>query len=311
MPIKDQMMTGLMLLSLATAGILPTGGASAREADAPAPANTAAPCDRACLAGLITSYVDALAAGDPSKLPLAPRTRFTEDSQEMKLGEGLWKSVTGKGTFRQYYLDTTRRIAAAHVEMLEGKSPVLLSLVLHVEGNRIAGVETLVQRFTPNSRFQPKVLGSPVKGMNTPVPKSGKQSRSSMIATALSYTEGLRIGNFTDAGTPFADETYRVENGVVTAGEGCGRSDCGMYAQNIFVHPAILASVAAVDEEQGIVLLWMNFGDTGSYEPGNALLTFEAFKVWGGQIHSINAFLTTRPKALGRAWPSSDPVRRP
>lgn len=305
MRIKDHLATVLPALTLA--GLPFAHMAQAQTASA----TSAAACDRACLSGLINSYVDALAAGDPSSLKLAARARFTEDSQDIKPGEGLWKSVTGKGGFRQDYLDTRKQIAAAHVEMREGKNPVLLSVVLHVEGARIAGVETLVQRFTPSSRFQPKVLGAPIKGMNDPVPASGKLSRRAMIDTALTYTEGLRVGNFTDAGTPFAKETYRVENGVVTAGEGCGRADCGLYAQNIFVHPAILASVAAVDEEQGIVLLWMNFGDTGSYEPGNALLTFEAFKVWGGQIHSINAFLTTRPQALGRSWPSSDPVRRP
>ena len=46
-----------------------------------------------------------------------------------------------------------------------------------------------------------------------------------------------------------------------------------------------------------------------SYEPGRALVTFEGFKVWGGQIHSINAFLTTLPQATSRAWPSADPIR--
>jgi len=307
MRIGHHVRLGFRAMALACASLVLAGAMAVRAADAQA---TAA-CDRACLTGLLTSYIDALAAGDPSKLPLAARARFTEDSQDMKPGEGLWKSVTGKGAFRQDYIDLRKQVAASHVEMREGKNPVLLSVVLHVEGGRIAGVETLVQRFTPNSRFQPKVLGSPIKGMNDPVPAGGKQSRQSMIETALTYTEGLRVGNFTDAGTPFATETYRVENGVVTAGEGCGRADCGLNAQNIFVHPAILASVAAVDEEQGIVLLWMNFGDTGSYEPGNALITFEAFKVWGGKIHSINAFLTTRQQALGRSWPSSDPVRRP
>lgn len=99
-----------------------------------------------------------------------------------------------------------------------------------------------------------------------------------------------------------------MENGVITGGDGCGRADCGLYAQNIFVHPGIIASVAAVDEENATVLLWMNFGDTGSYAPGNALITFEAFKVWDGKIHSINAFLTTLPQAVGRAWPSEDPL---
>ena len=43
-----------------------------------------------------------------------------------------------------------------------------------------------------------------------------------------------------------------------------------MYEQNIIVHPSIIASVAAVDEENGTVLLWMNFGHTGNaYGEGN------------------------------------------
>lgn len=274
-------------------------------------ATEAASCDRACLTGLLTQYIDGLARGDHSNLSLADRFRFTENSQALDLGEGLWKSVTGAGGFRQDYIDTTKQIAASHVEMREGKNPVLLSVVLHTQGGKIAGIETLVQRFNPSSRFQPRVLGGPIKGMNDPIPAGQRQSRESMIRTALTYTEGLRVGNFTDAGTPFADDTYRVENGVITAGEGCGRDDCGLYTQNIFVHPAILASVAAVDEENGTVLLWMNFGDTASYEPDYALFTFEAFKVWGGKIHSINAFLNTQPESVARFWPSTDPLPRP
>jgi hypothetical protein len=102
-----------------------------------------------------------------------------------------------------------------------------------------------------------------------------------------------------------------VENGVITAGGGCGRADCGMYAQNIILHPGIIASVAAVDEENGVVLLWMNFGHTGnSYGEGNALVTFEAFKVWDGQIQSILAFFKGLPLATARFWPSEDPVPR-
>jgi len=301
MRIISRLGAALSLFALAmTGGVAPAAAAPQAAASAQ--------CDCACLSGLITRYVDALLAGDPATLPLAQRFRFTEDSAELKLGEGLWKSVTGKGGFRQDYIDTTKQIAAAHIELREGKNPVLFSLVLHVEGGRIAGIETMVQRFNPSSRFQPKVLGSPIRGMNDPVPANRRQSREAMIRTALTYTEGLRVGNFTDGGTPFATDTYRVENGMVTAGEGCGRADCGLYAQNILTHPAILASVAAVDEENGTVLLWMNFGDTGSYEPGHALITFEAFKVWGGEIHAINAFLRTQPQATARFWPSSDPI---
>ncbi len=272
---------------------------------AAAPA-AAADCDRACLGDMITRYVDALVAHDPSTLPLADKVRFTEDARDLKLGEGLWKTVTAKGSFRHDYLDTHRQVAAAHVELREGTMPVLYSVLLHIQDGKIGGIETLVQRITPDSRFQPTELGGPVRGMDDPIPAGKRQSRAEMIATALTYTEGLRIGNFTDGKTPFAKETYRVENGMITAGEGCGREDCGLYSQRIIVHPSILASVAAVDEEKGVVLLWMNFGHTGSYGEGNALVTYEAFKIWGGEIQSINAFFAMLPIATPRYWPSSD-----
>ncbi len=266
-------------------------------------------CDRACLAGMITKYVDALVEHDPSKLPLDENIRFTEDTKELKIGEGLWQSVTAKGEFRHDYLDTEKQIAATHILLHEDETQVLCSALLYVKNGKITGIETLVQRVTHESRFQPTELGAPVRGMNDPVPEGRKQSRESMIKTALTYTEGLRIGNFTDGGTPFAPEAYRVENGVITAGEGCGRADCGMYSQRIMLHPSIIASVAAVDEENGVVLLWMNFGHTGSaYGEGNALVTFEAFKVWGGEIHSINAFFRGLPVATARFWASSDPI---
>jgi hypothetical protein len=273
------------------------------------PVAAAGACDRACLGGLITRYVDALVARDHSRLPLAANVKVTEDSKAIKLGEGLWKTVTAKGSFRHDYLDTAKQVAASHVVVLEGQTQALLSVLLHMKDGQIAGIETLVQRINTDSRFQPTELDKPVRGMNDPVPAGKKQSRREMIKTALTYTEGLRVGNFTDGGTPFAPGTYRVENGVITAGPGCGRADCDMYAQNIMLHPSIIASVAAVDEENGTVLLWMNFGHTGSsYGEGNALVTFEAFKVWGGQIHSINAFFKGLPVATARFWPSSDPV---
>ena len=291
------------LLRAAALAVLGTGllGISGTSAAAQA-------CDRACLAGLVTQYVDALVAHDSSKLPLGENARFVEDSKGVKLGDGLWKTATAKGEFRQDYLDTKKQVAATHVVVMEGQNPALCSILLHVQDRKIIGVETLIQRITKDSRFQPTELGKPIRGMNDAVPAGKRQSRESMIKTALTYPEGLRVGSFIDGGTPFATETYRVENGVVTAGGGCGRGDCGMYAQNIMVHPSIIANVAAVDEENGVVLLWMNFGYTASYGEGNSLVTFEAFKVWGGQIHAINAFFRPLPVGTGRYWPSSDPL---
>lgn len=268
----------------------------------------AAECDRACLGDLVTQYIDALVARDPSALPLAGDVRFTENGTTQELGKGAWATVTGKGSFRHDYLDTAKQVAAAHVELREGDNPVLYSLALHVEDGKIAGIESIVHRVTPDAVFQPKVLGEPVRGMGDPVPAGTRMSRQDMVEMALRYTEGLRIGNFADANVPFAPETYRVENGVITAGEGCGREPCGMYEGRIMVHPGIIPSVVAVDEENGTVLLWMNFGYTGSYGENRVLVTFEAFKVWGGAIHAISAFFDFLPIGTSRFWDSSDPV---
>jgi hypothetical protein len=52
-------------------------------------------------------------------------------------------------------------------------------------------------------------------------------------------------------------------------------------------------------------------GDTNSYDPGNALVTFEAFKVWGGEIHAINAFFRIRKRsAAGRPGVGRVPLRK-
>lgn len=267
----------------------------------------AADCDRDCLEGMITNYVDAMVAHAPSRLRLAANVRFTEDSQELKLGEGLWKTVTKKGNFRQDYIDLKKQIAASHVMLFEGDTTVLYSVALHVANRKIAEIETLVDRVTAESRFKPDMLNKPLAGMNDPVPAVKRMPRAEMIRTALLYPAGLRIGSFVDAKTPFAKEAYRVENGTFVVGAGCPRANCSdILGQKIMLHPDVKPSVAAVDEENGIVLLWMNFGNTHSYGPGNALVTFEAFKVWGGEIHAVNAFFRILPKDTQRGWPSAE-----
>lgn len=294
-----------MLSRITAPMLLLLAGQMAHAASTPA-------CDRACLAGLITQYADAVVAHDHTRLPLTEDVRYTEDTRLAKLGEGLWQSITAREPFRQDYLDVRKQIAAAHLHLREGDDHVLLSVVLHTRDRRIAGIETLVQRLTPESRFQPRELVRPVRYMNDPVPPEQRQSREEMIRIALTYTEGLRVGSFIDAGTPFAPHAYRVENGVITSGEGCGQADCGMYTQRQIVHPGIIPSVAAVDEEMGIALLWMNFGYTGpsSIGEGRAWVTFEAFKIYGGKIHSVLAFFPPLPMSTSRFWPSADPVPR-
>jgi hypothetical protein len=61
--------------------------------------------------------------------------------------------------------------------------------------------------------------------------------------------------------------------------------------------------LAAVDEELGIVLFRLDFGNTGNYGAGNALTTFEAFKVYGGQIHAVEAFIRIMKENTPSGWP--------
>jgi hypothetical protein len=265
----------------------------------------ALPCTRPCLRHMITMYVDAMVAHSPDQLPLTSDVRFTEDSHELKLGEGLWKTVTAKGNFRQDYVDQKRQIVASQVELFEGETQVLYSVVLRIVNRQIAGIETLVFRVPADSKSKPDHLAQSLPIMNDPVPAVGRMSRAAMVETALRYTEGLRVGSFVQADTPFAPEAYRLENGIRTAGGGCTTSaNCDPKTQKIMLHPDIKASVAVVDEQAGIVLLWMNFGDTHSYGPGRALVTFEAFKINDGSIHAISAFFGFLPKETERGWPS-------
>jgi hypothetical protein len=264
-------------------------------------------CTRYCLQHMMTVYVDAMLAHDPARMPLAADVRFTEDSHELKLGEGLWKTISAKGGFRQDYVDERSQIIASHMTLLEGNTQVLYSAVLRVADRKISGIETLVYRVPTDAKNKPEHLDQPLPLMNNPVPAAHRMSRDAMIKTALRYEEGLKVGSFVKADTPFAPEAYRYENGIKYAGQGCTTtSTCDIKTQTIMLHPDIKPSVAVVDEQAGIVVLWMNFGDTHSYGPGRALVTFEAFKIYGGSIHGINAFLAYLPKETERGWPDNN-----
>jgi hypothetical protein len=75
-------------------------------------------------------------------------------------------------------------------------------------------------------------------------------------------------------------------------------------------HPDISYRIAAVDEEMGNVLFRLDFGNTKAYGPGNALTLFEAFKIYGGQIHAVEAFMHTMPENTPSGWPNYE-VKKP
>jgi hypothetical protein len=268
------------------------------------PAPAAENCDRECLRGFITQYLDALVTHDPHALTISDKVRFTEDTVEMRLGDGLWKNASRVTSYRQDILDVRQGVAASQVVVEENGSPEMLVLRLKIVDRKIAEIETQVTRNQKEGAiFEVKSLKSPNKLMSDAPPKSELPSRQEAIKIAESYPAGLKVGSFVSVDAPFASEAYRLENGRIMAGPGCSRAGCeNIKTQTITKHPAITTRVMAVDEQLGIVLLRMNFGDTGSYGPGNALIVWEAFKVYGGQIHAVEAFMKVMPATAGSGW---------
>jgi hypothetical protein len=262
-------------------------------------------CDRDCLRGFITQYLDALVAHDASALPLDKKVRFTEDSVEMRLGSaGLWKDASRIRPYRQDVLDTRQGVAASQVVMEEAGSPVLLMLRLKVANKKINEVETMVTRTQKEGAlFKIDALQTADKNMALVPDKSQLPSREDAIRIAQFYPAGLKIGSFVTVAAPFAPDAYRIENGVTTAGPGCSRPGCeNIKTQKIMEHPFITTRVIAVDEDLGIALLRMNFGQTNSYGAGNALIVWEEFKIYGGQIHAVEAFMKIMPASMPSGW---------
>ena len=58
-------------------------------------ANLSGQYDKAALDQWMKEYLDAMVAHDPSRLSLSPHVRFTENTVAIKIGQGLWGSITG------------------------------------------------------------------------------------------------------------------------------------------------------------------------------------------------------------------------
>jgi hypothetical protein len=180
----------------------------------------------------------------------------------------------------------------------------MLVLRLKVADKKITEIETMVTRTQKEGAlFKPDALQAADKTMAFVPEKSQLASRDDAIRIAKFYQAGLKIGSFVTVDAPFAPDAYRVENGVITAGPGCSRPGCeNIKTQKIMEHPFITTRVVAVDEELGIVLLRMNFGQTNSYGQGNALVVWEAFKIYGDQMRAVEAFMKIMPASMGSGW---------
>ena len=266
-----------------------------------------AKCDRACLTDMTTRYLNAMVAHDPSPLPVAPNARFTEDTVQMKLGEGAWKTVTMLRPYRVDFIDVPQGVAAVHAVMEENGMPILFAARLKVVDRRLTEIETMVvKNREEGALWGPDNLKEPTAMMRYAPLASERMPRAQMIEIAGRYPAGLKIGSFEKSDVPFAPNAYRFENGIRMAGPGCTFQppSCeNMRTQRIPTLAGLTQRLIAVDEEMGVVLFWMNFGP-GSLPGagGRALVTFEAFKVFGGMVHAAEAIFEGQPSGGSSGW---------
>ena len=89
-----------------------------------------ADCNRACLEGLMEQYLAALLAHDPKRLPLSADVKYTEQDQVMDVGDGFWKTVTGRGTYNHFFADPTGGQVGWMGTMREKGGPLLVAVRL-------------------------------------------------------------------------------------------------------------------------------------------------------------------------------------
>jgi len=252
-------------------GLLLTGLATVST-----PAN-AQDCDRACLAGFLDQYLNALVANDASQAPLSYGFRQTENSVVTPNDEGLWSTVTGLRALQRRYFDPAGSTAGFFGVLDEDGEPAIVALRLKITNQMITEAEWHIGR-----EQDVGITGEPGGVVfdldnlmaNPPnegfVPLDRRYSRDDLIAVANSYFDGIIAKNSkVIKGHPGC---ARWENGFPTFGGELapgatgfeGKSDC-RTAGDFGLAQITARRVQVVDVEQQIVMMSVVF----LRQPGN------------------------------------------
>ena len=291
--------------------------------------------DRAELEAAIDSYLEALVARDPSRLPLAPNVQFTENCQVLKLGEGSWRTVTGRGTYSHYFADPEMGQAAVICTMRENGVPALLDLRLRLEDGQIAEIESLFIRDALAGARYERELGEPEAVWLQAVPEADRLPREMLAATANKYLSGMERCDGTGDYSFFDRECNRIEHALQTTnvktptayGHSHDTDFASMTAEEQwktgflgFVTLIRDRRFPVVDVERQVVLLYATLDHNGTvrvlhqttgkdfvvppyFDVPRTLQVCEAFKVRGGKLYRIEMTLTEIPYGDRPPWP--------
>lgn len=242
-----------------------------------APSATAQDCDRACLAGFLDQYLNALVANDANQAPLSHVFRQTENSIVTPNDEGLWSSVTALGELQRYYYDPVGGTAGYFGLLEETGEPAVVALRLKVANQEISEAEWHIGR-----EGDAGISGEPGDVLfdvdnllaNPPnegsVPLAQRYKRDDLIGIANSYFDGIIAQNSkVIKGHPGCT---RQENGFPTYGRDLepgqigfqGQGDC-RTAGDFGLAQITARRIHVVDVEQQIVMMSVVF----LRQPGN------------------------------------------
>ena len=294
------------------------------------PAAADKPCDRACLTALTDSYLAAVVAHDPSKVQLAGDIRFVENVKRSKVGEGLWKTASAvPTTFKIYVPDpVAQQVGFIGVMESEGK-PVQVAVRLKVAGGKITEAEHIVAAVRETNMVR---LKTPRMQLVSSVPDHYRDARGRLLHIAASYYDALDNNNGSLA--PFADDCVRYENGMQTVrnpvpadpSQGFGLAGALGCAKQLdtntfeYIDRIENRRVWIADEENGVAIGFSHFrhpmtkkefavygipGQTVRKMPDQKPFDMPAahvFKIWGGQIHEIEAVGVVMPYNSATGW---------
>ncbi|MFD1788276.1 hypothetical protein ACFSC3_11900 [Sphingomonas floccifaciens] len=167
---------------------------------------------RAALHDMISLYLDALVAHDPSRLPLTPDCRFTENGVAIPLGEALWHTIDRLDSYRVDYIDTDAGEAASHVAFVENDLAGLMALRLKVVEGRIAEIETVIHRGAPMALSMPPVdpIWFEAEAPETRLTRAQLAEETENYLRAVSSSDGSKV-KFNP------NSALRLENGTLMA----------------------------------------------------------------------------------------------
>jgi hypothetical protein len=285
-------------------------------------------CDKACLTKMVDSYLAALVAHDPGRVPWAANVKFVENTVPIKPGEGLWKTATEVPTaFKLYVADPVAGQAGFLGVMKESDKPIELALRLKLENGQIVEAEHLIARNLSAASLAN--LQTPRPALLALVPPAERTPRDQMLKIGASYYEALTTANGDAA--PFADDCVRRENGMQTNANPPpatpGRGSTGALGCRAQIYTGTFNYIKRIeprrveiaDPETGLVFGLSQFRHpmeekslkiTGVPGVDSVPMNFNPFdlpaahifKVRGGKIHEIEAMGFTMPYNSKTGW---------